>query len=319
MPSLRGISVMQLKRGGGIKYGIPYQGSKAKIMPILARMFPPADNFYDLFGGGFSVTHFMMENRAKSYKQFHYNELRPGLPQLIKDAIDGKYNFEVFRPEWISRERFLDEKETNPYVKIIWSFGNNGEGYLFGKEIEEPKRSMHQAVIFNEFDSFMKNVVGLNKWPNDLDYTGRRLYLKKICRKRIDLQQLEQLERLERLQQLEHLQQKLCLTNIDYRDVQIKQNSVIYCDIPYKGTADYGGGFSHKDFFDWAANQEHPVFISEYNINDDRFFVLKEMAHRSTFSSGGSKNIPVIEKLYGNKQAFEIIKSHKKITPDGRT
>lgn len=51
---------MKLKRGGSALYGIPYMGSKKKIMETLQRYFPPADNFYDLFGGGFSVTHFML-------------------------------------------------------------------------------------------------------------------------------------------------------------------------------------------------------------------------------------------------------------------
>ena len=112
------------------KHGIPYQGSKTSIVDKIARYFPNSDHFYDLFGGGFSVTHYMMEYRAKSYKHFHYNEIRSGVCELIRDAIDGKYNYNVFKPEWITRERFMSEKETNAYIKIIWSFGNNGEGYL---------------------------------------------------------------------------------------------------------------------------------------------------------------------------------------------
>ena len=41
------------------KYGLPYQGSKTKIVEHIAKYFPNADHFYDLFGGGFSVTHYM--------------------------------------------------------------------------------------------------------------------------------------------------------------------------------------------------------------------------------------------------------------------
>lgn len=305
---------MIFKRGGGTKYGIPYQGSKAKIMPYLSKMFPPADNFYDLFGGGFSVTHFMMENRAKSYKKFFYNELRPGLPDLISAAINGDFNFDKFKPEWISREKFMAEKESNPYIKIIWSFGNNGSNYLFGKDIENKKRSMHQAVVFNEFDDLMKNEFGMTKWPNDMDITGKRLYLRQVTRSRNELQQLQQLQQLERLQRLQRLErlQRLQLTNLDYRQVNIKPNSVIYCDIPYKGTADYENSFNHNEFFNWAAEQSNPVFISEYNVDDNRFYLLKEFSHRSTFSSGGAKSIPVVEKLYGNKLAYEIIKGAKR-------
>lgn len=283
------------------KYGIPYQGSKTKIIDKIARFFPNADHFYDLFGGGFSVTHYMLKNRRKSFKYFHYNEIRPGLCEMIKDAIDGKYNYDVFKPEWISRERFMAEKESNAYIKIIWSFGNNGKNYLFGPDIENQKRSMHQAVVFDEFDNFMMDTFKMDKWPNKLSIQGKRLYLKRITNQRI---QLEQLERLQQLQQLQRLERPL-LTNLDYKRVLIEPNSVIYCDIPYQGTGDYGNSFSHREFFDWAAEQTNPLFISEYNVSDDRFLLLKEFKHRTTFSNGG--NNPVVEKLYGNKIAYDII------------
>jgi hypothetical protein len=311
---------VRLNAGSVKKYGIPYQGSKTNVIDAIAKFFPNADHFYDLFGGGFSVSHYILEHRRKSFKHFHYNEIRPGLAQLIKDAIAGKYNYSVFKPEWISREKFFKDKQSNCYIKIIWSFGNNGESYLFGKELESHKRSMHQAVVFDEFDIFMKDEFGLSEWPNRLDVTGKRLYLNHHLRmlKRVDLQQLQRLERLQRLQQLEQLErlqqlpqlqqlERLQLTSLDYRQVQIHPSSVIYCDIPYKGTASYGDEFNHGEFFDWAASQMCPLFISEYAIDDDRFHLLKKISHRSTFSSGGAKNIPVVECLFGNKLAYEII------------
>ena len=85
-------------------------------MGEIAKLFPKADHFYDLFGGGFSATHYMLVNRRKSFKQFHYNELRSGMCELISDAIAGKYNYKVFKPDWISRERFFAEKENDPSV-----------------------------------------------------------------------------------------------------------------------------------------------------------------------------------------------------------
>lgn len=298
-----------LKKNDREQWGIPYQGSKSKVISRISKYFPNADHFYDLFGGGFSVTHYMITMRKNSYKQFHYNELRPGLPELIQDAINGKYNFDVFKPEWISRERFEREKETNPYIKIIWSFGNNGRTYIFGKDIEKEKHSMHQAVVFDEFDEFMENTFGLTKWPNKLDITGKRLLLKKYVNQRIELEQLQQLERLEQLERLQQLQQ-LEFTNLDYRKVKIEPNSVIYCDIPYKGTADYGNQFSHSAFFDWAAAQENALFISEYKVDDPRFFLLKEFSHRSIFSNG--ENNAVTERLYGNKVAFDLIEKARR-------
>ena len=275
-------------------HGIPYQGSKTKVIDQIAKHFPNADNFYDLFGGGFSVTHYLMEYRAQSYKYFHYNELRSGICELIRDAIDGKYNYNVFKPDWITRERFMSEKKTNAYIQIIWSFGNNGRDYLFGKQIENEKRSMHQAVVFDEFDDFFIKTFKITKFTDGMSITEKRLHLKLLMRrlKRVELQQLEQLQRL-------------TLTNLDYRDVEIRENSVLYCDIPYAGTGDYGSNFNHAIFFDWAASQTCPLFISEYEVKDDRFFLLKTISHRSTFASG--HNNAVKERLYGNKIAYDII------------
>ena len=311
---------MILKSTNTIKYGIPYQGSKNKLIDRIAKFFPNADHFYDLFGGGFSVSHFMMKHRSKSYKQFHYNEIRPGLCELIRDSINGKYNYDVFKPEWIDRERFMREKETNAYIKIVWSFGNNGTTYLFGKEIENEKRSMHNAVIFDIFDSVMIDLFKIDKWPNKLTVQGKRLYLKRICNRRIGFERLQQLERLEQLQQLERLEQlqqldrlerleQLELTNKDYQQVEIKENSIIYCDIPYKGTTEYGNKFSHNQFFDWADSQQNPVFISEYNVADDRFKLIKTFRHRSTFSDTKNASGETKECLYVNKEGYEKLLS----------
>ena len=67
-----------------MNYGIPYMGSKSKIITKFIGLFPKADNFYDLFGGGFSVTHGMLLHRKNDFKEFHFNELRNGIPELIK-------------------------------------------------------------------------------------------------------------------------------------------------------------------------------------------------------------------------------------------
>jgi hypothetical protein len=102
---------------------------------------------------------------------------------------------------------------------------------------------------------------------------------------------------LQRLQQLEQLEQ-LRVTAKDYRQVEIKPNSIVYCDIPYQNTADYGE-FSHKEFFDWAATRQFPVYISEYNITDPRFSVILEVEKRSMLSSKKDYKTN-IEKLYWN-------------------
>ena len=104
------------------------------------------------------------------------------------------------------------------------------------------------------------------------------------------------MERLERLEQLEQLE----FTSLDYRKVDIKPNSIVYCDIPYQGTGDYGNQFDHKEFFDWAATRKFPVFISEYNIADSRFKIVYEINKRSLFDKNKANCKDKQERLYWN-------------------
>ena len=307
-------------------FGIPYMGSKAKIAASIALNFPSAENFYDLFGGGFSMTHYMLENKAKRYKHFHYNEINAHIVGLVKRAIAGEFNYDRYKPEWISREDFFKRKDTDAYVRCIWSFGNGQKSYLFGEDIEPYKKSMHMAVVFDEFDDLAVKTLGFKGWPkSENTITKKRLYLRrKIEHYRVTkipehlhkylsesqreklnqidnlrkLQQLERLERLERLEQLEQLE-RLSFSAKDYRDVEIRPNSVVYCDIPYKGTADYLNSFDHKAFYEWVMTRDFPVYVSEYSLDDSRFKLVYSVDKRSLLSadkSVGNKS----EKLFWN-------------------
>jgi len=308
-------------------FGIPYMGSKGGIIHRIAPIFPAADNFYDLFGGGFSVSHYMLYHHSKKYKRFLYNEIKSDVVQLVKDAIAGKYNYDVFKPEWISRERFFAEKDSNAYIRCIWSFGNNQKCYMFSEENERNKRSLHNAVVFNEFDALAISILKFKKFPDHLSIRGRRLACRQTVVKRKGeleqlerlerlqqlehLQQLQQLEQLERLQQLEHLQQlqQLEFSSRSYSGVEILPNSVVYCDPPYKGTTGYLGEFDHKVFWDWVMDQAEPVFVSEYQA-PPMAKVIMALNHKKKLSHKGCSTDSV-EKLFGNEAAVKSLASRR--------
>ena len=311
------------------EYGMPYMGSKDKIAPSIAICLPSADHFYDLFGGGGSITHCMCITKAHKYKHFHYNEIKADVAELLRRAINGEFNYDKFNPAWVSSEEFKRLKDTDAYIRCIWSFGNNQKNYLFG-DCESYKKSMHMAIVFDEFDSLVQEVLGFNKWPAIAKtIKQRRFYLRQkiewyntnkkipkvlyqyLSEKQLkemgikgnvkQLQQLQQLQQLEQLQRLEQLEQleRLTITGLDYRQVEILPNSVVYCDIPYKDTSDYGD-FLHKEFFDWAATRNFPVYISEYNMSDTRFKLVYEIDKRVLLTSTGDSNKIKSEKLYWN-------------------
>lgn len=114
----------------------------------------------------------------------------------------------------------------------------------------------------------------------------------------ISIMQLESLQSLERLQSLNRLR----ISQKSYDEIEIKSNSVIYCDIPYENTnivGYLGNGFDHKKFFDWAAKQTEPVFISSYYITDDRFEEIAQMKKILQYSANTNKL--TTERLYTQK------------------
>jgi DNA adenine methylase len=85
-------------------------------------------------------------------------------------------------------------------------------------------------------------------------------------------------------------------TNQDYTDVQLPDNSVIYCDIPYKDTTHYCkslvGVFDHEEFWQWCKQKVadgHTVFVSEYlcNVPDDAEIVWTRESRKAIRNKDG--------------------------------
>lgn len=60
-------------------------------------------------------------------------------------------------------------------------------------------------------------------------------------------------------------------SNKSYKDVALPENSMLYCDIPYKNSVGYSvGDFNHEEFYKWAEQKQSEGFIvlvSEYSKN----------------------------------------------------
>lgn len=93
-------------------------------------------------------------------------------------------------------------------------------------------------------------------------------------------------------------------TNLNYWDIEIPSNSIIYCDPPYENVSKYkiGTEFDHRLFWNWCRDKSregHIVYVSEYNAPDD-FKCVWEKKTKSSLSangkSGGSKSS--VEKLF---------------------
>ena len=129
-----------------MKYGLPYKGSKNKLAERIVRLLPKRTHLVDLFCGGCAVSHAAL--LMGKYEHIHINDINWMCPTLFIDALNGKYNDEN---RWISREDFFRLKDTDPYVAVVWSFGNNLRNYLYSKEIEPLKKAIHYAIFFSDY------------------------------------------------------------------------------------------------------------------------------------------------------------------------
>jgi len=93
--------------------------------------------------------------------------------------------------------------------------------------------------------------------------------------------------------------QGLKLVNIDYNNLPIPVNSIIYCDPPYENTTKYKDNFNHKLFWQWCrkkTKEGHQVFISEYNAPEDFECIWQKEINSSLTKETGSKK--GVEKLF---------------------
>lgn len=222
-----------------INFGIGYQGSKSAIAADLIRVIPSGDRFVDVFAGGCAMTHAAL--LAGRWPRILANDIVE-LPEFFVNAVKGKYKNET---RWISREDFFRLKDSDLYARYVFSFGNNGQDYIYDARLEPYKKACHYAVVFDDWGELFRlcpeaaatakaalqgktdrQARRLAFGPavvrklrtmdrrvvdaNPLYKSVRRSYSKDFKRREThnpsSLQNLESLERLERLQSLERLQ-----------------------------------------------------------------------------------------------------------------
>lgn len=323
-----------------MNFGLSYKGSKNLLAQRILDCIPSASVFVDLFCGGCAVSHAAL--LSGRFARVVVNDIEGDVSRLFVAAVNGQYKGES---RWISREDFFRLKESDPYVRYCWSFGNSGMNYIYSEDVEPYKRALHYAVVFGDFaalrrlcplvsDAAEKALAGLASRkarrievgrvivrrlkqvgkPEDLKNNplfGRiRLRDGGVVRKE-RLERLESLERLERLQSLECLgrPQSLECLEMDYRDVQLPDGCVVYCDPPYAGTDGYGlhkSAFDQEAFWNWARKCERLLFISEYSAPVD-FVPIEEVPHRSRLSSTTNKS--VTERLFVHESRYNDLKT----------
>lgn len=162
--------------------GIPYMGSKRKLAPqilkVITQRHSYISDFYDLFGGGGSISF----NAIKDYRfNTHYNELNKHIYCLVEYLKNNK-TLEPRFYEWVTREEFFNQvNKSNDeadwysgFVMSCWSFGNSQNSYLYGSDIEELKRLAHEFIVYGCKYSMLKLNIDIPELLNIKDIQKRR-------------------------------------------------------------------------------------------------------------------------------------------------
>lgn len=270
-----------MKQSEKWKRGLPYVGNKGQKAEKIIDILPAGNRLVDVFGGGGSIS--LTASSSGKWDEVVYNDRRKTVVNLLKALIEDNPHFDLMKYVYMDRETFYNWRDNMPdsiertLVLTVWSFSNNLHDYLWGKKIEKEKLQLTRALFWGDTGTKLDGLYSYAK--NETSIAGKykmfhkwRLAEMGISSHRdqdqlqqlLQLRQLEQLERLQRLQQLQQLQQ-LEYSTLDYHDLIIRPDDVVYCDPPYVNTGNEYGGWDPDAFYVWLANcPAKQIYISEY-------------------------------------------------------
>lgn len=107
--------------------------------------------------------------------------------------------------------------------------------------------------------------------------------------------------------------QKMEFSNLDYQDVLLPNDCIVYCDPPYNNTKSYvyDGKFDSDKFWDYMRiiSRDHLVFISEQNAPGD-FVSIWEKSKPRCLSKDPDKRFHITEHLYVHNSLVNKIKGN---------
>ena len=270
------------------RLGVPTKGSKNAIAKWVVEQLPSAESFVDIFCGGCSITHAAL--LSGKYKSFIINDIDERMPQFFIDSIYGKYTTQN-QTEWISREDFF-RRIDEPYISCCWSFGNDGVTYI---------------GLFANFGIDVPTFDGIEGAFER--YRKYKMFFRDKMNTLTSLESLSRLKNIERIQSLQSLQSLQSFV-LDYQEVEIPDDAIIYADPPYANTkCGRYSGFDYKRFYEWADEQQN-IFISEYWMPDN--FIPYSYVDKVVLSAAKTNSIYAREMIYTNRRTFERLSDKSK-------
>lgn len=220
------------------------------------------------------------------------------LPIILNDRHDGQWYVEPFCGGCNSLDKVDGNRigaDINVFLIEMWKALL--EGWIPPKNIA---RETYTNIKLNKL-SYKPCLVG---WVGiNCSYSGKWFggYAGKVKIKNGSIRDYQDESYRNTMFQISKLKDVLFETK-KYQQLDIPDNSIIYCDPPYEDTTKYRDSFDHKSFWEWVrkiSQNGHHVFCSEYNAPDD-FSCIWSQEIKSSLSAngrgGGSKKS--VEKLF---------------------
>ena len=237
------------------------------------------------------------------------------LPIILKDRTDGQYYVEPFAGGMNMIDKVGGERiasDNNKYLIAMWEgiLDERHRPYDIPKDLYNVARDIFNSKEkgFNhtmEMDNFIVGWIGFMASANGRFFEGGYSGKSKTKIGTVRDYVAESIRNIEK--QIPKMTD-VVLESCDYRDLIIPDNSIIYCDIPYKGTKQYttSKGFDYNSFYNWCREMSadgHTVYISEYSMPLDFKCVWEKQAKSSLSANGKSGGNKVsTEKLFKLKQ-----------------
>lgn len=206
------------------------------------------------------------------------------LPIILKDRKPGQWYVEPF----VGGGNMIDKvdgnrigADSNKYLIAMW------KELIRGWEPNKVTRGLYYKVRDNkdEYPEYYVGWVGFNcsycgKWFDG--YAGE-------TKTRIGTIRDYQAEAIRFIKSQSENMEGIDFVVSDYRNLQIPEFSIIYCDPPYENRRGYRIKFNNQEFWDWCrekTREGHTVFVSEYSAPDD-FECLWSGTLKSSLSING--------------------------------
>lgn len=221
------------------------------------------------------------------------------LPIILKDRKPNQYYVEPF----VGGANMIDKvcglrigADTNPYVILALQL------------IRDDVKSIPNVITEDMYRDMQKNKTldGLTGFTSFAMSFGGKFFGGYRRDKAGSNGCLENMKTQTRRSKQDAIRQSVRLKDVlfihsSYDELEIPDNSIIYCDPPYENTTSYKDKFNHSKFWQWCrdmANKGHKVFISEYNAPYD-FECIKEIKTKTVLNKNSQDER--IEKLFTYK------------------